>query len=132
VNSFIGINTAPKAGLYGKDGYILGIGGLNASYDIDNVNLLVEPDSHDMSGYILANRYASNAQTIFHNGFTGNTTDSTPAIGLPNGNFYVLGANGGTRIGCNLSLAGFGGSMSPAQWLQFQDDMRTVMSILGL
>jgi hypothetical protein len=113
----------------------LGLFGLNASTDVDNVNVAVEPDSHDFSGYILANRYANNAQTVFHNRITGNTIDPTLATGLPNGTFYIFGANNGGLngpSGCNLALAGFGGSMTAAQWLAFQDDMRTVMSILGL
>jgi hypothetical protein len=134
--AFIGINALPKAGLYcNSSSQSLGFFGLNASTDIDNVNVTVEPDSHDFSGYLMANRYASNAQTIFHNRNTGNTIDSTVATGLPNASFYILGANNGTLnspSGCNLALAGIGGSMTPAQWLAFQDDMRTVMSILGL
>ena len=135
-NAFIGINQTPKAGLYCSKGtHSLGMFGLNAVTDVDNVNVLVEPGSHDFAGYILANRYASNTQTIFHDRYTNNTLDSTPATGLPNGTFYILGANGGSLnspSGCNLALAGFGGSMTAAQWLLFQDDMRTVMSILGL
>ena len=136
MNAFIGINTSPKAGLFCNDAsHSLGMQGLNAVADIDDVNVLIEPDSHDFGGYILANRYARNAQTIFHDQVTGNTVDSTLATGLPNGTFYLFGANGGglnSPSGCNLALAGFGGGMTGAQWLLFQDDMRTVMSILGL
>jgi hypothetical protein len=134
--AFMGINAVPKAGLYcNSSSQSLGFFGLNASTDIDNVNVAVEADSHDFSGYLLANRYASNAQTIFHNRNTGNAIDATLATGLPNGTFYIFGANNSglnSPSGCNLALAGIGGGMSAAQWLAFQDDMRIVMGILGL
>jgi hypothetical protein len=102
---------------------------------IDSVNVQVEPDSHDFSGYILANRYASNAQTIFHDQYTLNTIDSSMAMALPNRTFYILGANSGSvsnPSGCNLALAGIGGAMTADQWLIFRNDMSTVMTILGL
>jgi hypothetical protein len=135
--AFIGANLAMKAGLYfNNNTSSLGFFGLNTPAILDNVNVLAEPDSHDFTGYILANRYAANAQTIFHNQSTGNTVDGSVATGLPNATFYVLAANGGSGpsnpSGCNLSLAGFGAGMTPAQWLVFENDMKTAMSILGL
>ena len=94
------------------------------------MNMIIEGDSGDFTGYILANRSAANAQTIFHNRKTGNHLDSTLPGGLPNGTFYVFGANGGGSMnspsGCNSSLRpDFGGGMTAAQWLQLQDHMRS-------
>jgi Alpha galactosidase A/Alpha galactosidase C-terminal beta sandwich domain len=133
--ALMGVNSFPGAGLYcNTNSRLLGLFGLNASIAFDNVNLVVEPDSHDFSGFILANRYAANFQTIFHNQFTGNTIDFTLATTLPDRTFYIFGANGGglNPSGCNLALAGFGGGMTPTQWLTFQSDMKTLLSILGL
>jgi len=136
-NAYIGINASPKAGLYSNTpDHCFGFYGMNSPAEFEALNVTVEGDSGDFSGYLLANRYASNAQTIFHNQITGNFIDSSPPTGLPNGNFYIFGANSGGNMNspsaCNLALAGFGGGMTAAQWLVFQNDMRTVMSILGL
>jgi Alpha galactosidase C-terminal beta sandwich domain len=137
IEGFIGANLGMKAGLYcNYSSRSFGLFGLNTPIIFDNVNVLIEQDSHDFTGYVLANRYATNAQTIFHNQITGNTTDDSIAIGLPNASFYILGANSGSGMsnpcGCNLSLAGFGAGMTASQWLVFENDMKTAMGILGL
>ncbi|HWC61619.1 MAG TPA: hypothetical protein VHC44_18145 [Verrucomicrobiae bacterium] len=136
-NGFIGASLSLKAGLYcDSNTHSLGFFGLNTSSTLDDVNVLIEPDSGDFSGYILANRSAANAQTIFHDQFTGNFLDGTAATGVPNASFYILGVNndGGLSYpcSCNLSLAGFGAGMTASQWLVFENDMKTAMSILGL
>lgn len=136
VGAYMTLIGAQDSGLYCNNlSHSLGFLGLNASTMIDSVNVQVEPDSHDFSGYILANRYASNAQTIFHDQYTLNTIDSSMAMALPNRTFYILGANSGSvsnPSGCNLALAGIGGAMTADQWLIFRNDMSTVMTILGL
>jgi hypothetical protein len=135
--AFLGANLAAKASLYcDSNSFSFGLFGLNNSSVLDLVNVVIEPDSHDFTGYILGNRYAANAQTIFHNQFTGNTTDGSIVTGLPNATFYILATDGGggpsNPCACNLSLAGFGAGMTPGQWLVFENDMKTAMSVLGL
>jgi len=133
---FIGSAGSPGAGLYGVPGsHILGMFGMNAPGAVDNVNVYIEGPPFDFTGFLLGNRYAANAQTVFQNQYTGNTIDATLTTGLPNRSFYIFGVNNGALAypsGCTLSLAGLGAGMSAGQWQVFQNDLKTAMSVLGL
>src|SRR5262249_18565646 len=131
---FMGTEAPNRAGLW-NSGFFYGLDGINASLASIGINsIYADQDTGDFTGYLLATRTASNFQSVYHDNWTYNPSDTTIPTGLPNADIWILSDDepgNGKPTGCTLSLAGFGSGMTVAQWISFRNDLMTIESIIN-